>query len=203
MVNRAFLAGFSKDDIDTEDKFITHIEYPLDKEYMLNLAEGCKEFAKPYKNTYRTTKRGNHNWIQTQIFNDSYIKKICQDFLLYKSNIDVPEEKVLSIGGTIPNFSKEKFLTPRFYFQTPNYTLPWHTDKGSQCSINFVLSDDNKTKVLFENDGGSIFNYKYKQAILNTSKRHSVNTFDEERIIFKISIKEQYESFVNNCKYRK
>ena len=71
MVNRAFLAGFSKDDIDTEDKFITHIEYPLDKEYMLNLAEGCKEFAKPYKNTYRTTKRGNHNWIQTQIFNDS------------------------------------------------------------------------------------------------------------------------------------
>jgi|TARA_R110000772_G_C12958202_1_gene403052 hypothetical protein len=74
-------------------------------------------------------------------------------------------------------------IKPRFYIQKKGYTLPLHTDRGTLCSINFVLSDSKNTAVSFE-DGEVI----YSQALLNTTIMHGVINPQHDRHLFKMSI---------------
>jgi len=87
---------------------------------------------------------------------------------------------------------------PRFYFAAANYIVPRHIDNGTLCAINFILSD---TAAPVTYDGE---NYHYTQAVLDTSRTHSVVNGAVERILFKISLlNESYESLVNRIPYKK
>jgi hypothetical protein len=70
----------------------------------------------------------------------------------------------------------------RFYWQDPHSYLPPHVDNGTQCSLNFVLSDDPAPVTIEDTD------YYYKAAFLNTTLMHSVKTGDTPRLLLKFSI---------------
>ena len=73
-------------------------------------------------------------------------------------------------------------IRPRFYIQQEGYTLPWHTDNGTLCSINIVCNEDTSPINFRDED---IF---YKVALLNTQVEHSVSTTTKERWLFRLSI---------------
>lgn len=91
---------------------ITHLNYPLDKDKLLVVADSVKDIAKPYTDPrYEKTL---DTWLILKYSND-YIEKIMKDF------------------GVVGS--------PRFYWQEPNSVLPMHVDNNTTCSINFVLTD--------------------------------------------------------------
>jgi hypothetical protein len=71
---------------------------------------------------------------------------------------------------------------PRFFWLAPNEILTEHTDIDTLCSVNFLLSS-NIAPIIIEG-----VEYFYKQALLNTQRRHKVRNGSEERILFKMSI---------------
>ena len=74
----------------------------------------------------------------------------------------------------------------RFYRLLANELLPFHTDRGTQCSVNVILSDQ-PAPISFRIQN-KISNYHYKVALINTQLEHSVQNGSEDRILFKISI---------------
>ena len=79
---------------------------------------------------------------------------------------------------------------PRFYNLEPNSHLPYHTDRETKCSINFILDSDNPAPVKFRHPWNEelVYEYQYKCALLNTQVEHSVITGDTSRLLFKLSI---------------
>ena len=79
---------------------------------------------------------------------------------------------------------------PRFYNLKPNSHLPYHTDRETKCSINFILDSKNPAPVKFRHRWNKEleYEYHYKCALLNTQIEHSVKTEDESRLLFKLSI---------------
>jgi len=71
---------------------------------------------------------------------------------------------------------------PRFYMLNANTVLQQHTDLGTLCSLNFILSDI-PAPVIF---GDTKVSYKY--ALLDTTKSHGVVNNDKDRLLFKMSI---------------
>lgn len=76
--------------------------------------------------------------------------------------------------------------SPRFYILDANTSLMMHVDQDTTCALNFVLSD-NAAPVRF----GSGSSYFYKTALLNTSVKHAVDKSENDRILFKLSIKDE------------
>ena len=74
---------------------------------------------------------------------------------------------------------------PKFYVLQANTILFPHTDQDTTCSINFLLSDGAAPVRFGENE------YYYKTALLNTTRTHSVDKSKKDRIIFKLSIKDE------------
>ena len=74
---------------------------------------------------------------------------------------------------------------PKFYILQANTQLLPHVDQDTTCSINFLLSDG-AAPVRFSNN-----EYYYKTALLNTSRKHSVDKSANDRILFKLSIKDE------------
>ncbi len=74
--------------------------------------------------------------------------------------------------------------SPRFYILGPNIYLPTHIDNGTLCCVNFILGSNDPAPITIEG-----IDYKYKQALIDVSKKHSVQNGPEERIILKFSIK--------------
>lgn len=70
----------------------------------------------------------------------------------------------------------------RFYWLEPFAEIPEHIDNGTLCSLNFILS---KSPAPINING---VNYKYKQALLNTTIPHSVTNNEHKRVMLKISI---------------
>jgi hypothetical protein len=89
-------------------------------------------------------------------------------------------------GLEISNFLKDKFqLTdcrPRFYIQEAGINIPFHKDRHTLCSFNFLLSDD-LAPISFI--GRTV---TYKTAVLNTSIAHAVINPKSKRILFKVSV---------------
>ena len=83
-------------------------------------------------------------------------------------------------------------IKPRFYHLFAGFELPMHIDRGTQCSINFVLNDSNDP-VMFENK-----TVNYKQAVLDVTKKHGVLKNTTDRYLFKMSI--FHKSFDEICK---
>ena len=90
---------------------------------------------------------------------------------------------------------------PRFYYQKKGFKLRLHTDRGTQCSINFVLTED-PDPIYFENDE----QVYYKVALLNTSELHGVIA-TKDRYLFKLSfsdtsfekVKDVLSSHITEC----
>lgn len=87
---------------------------------------------------------------------------------------------------------------PRFYWLMPNAHLPEHIDYNTKCSINFILSDDEAPVTIEGRD------YFYKQALLNTTRPHSVTNGKSLRLLLKISLfDEAFEDLAKRIKYKK
>jgi hypothetical protein len=89
-------------------------------------------------------------------------------------------------GLEISNFLKDYFhLTdcrPRFYIQEAGISIPFHKDRGTLCSFNFLLSDD-LDPISFRHR-----TITYKTAVLNTSIDHAVFNPKNKRVLFKVSV---------------
>lgn len=89
-------------------------------------------------------------------------------------------------GSIISNFFKNYFqlkdCRPRFYIQEVGVSIPFHKDRGTQCSFNFVLTDD-PDPITFRDE-----TLIYTTALLNTSVDHAVLNPKKKRILFKLSI---------------
>lgn len=92
---------------------VTHLNYPLNKDKLLVVADSVKDIARPY--TDPRYEKSLDTWLILRYSND-YIEQIMKDF---------------DVEGK-----------PRFYWQEPNSVLPMHVDHNTTCSINFVITDD-------------------------------------------------------------
>ena len=88
----------------------------------------------------------------------------------------------LKISQYWANYLKSNSCKPRFYNLEKGASLGFHKDRGTLCSINYVLSGKNGG-IVFE-DGIIV----YECALLNTQSLHSVPSQNENRILFKVSI---------------
>lgn len=145
------------------------LQYPLDKAILLESARRARDLAKPYTDS-RYPGLQMDTW-HIGHYTDEHIEKIMNDF---------------EIEGK-----------PRFYWTAPNSVIPEHVDNGTQCSLNFILSED-PAPISFSGE-----NYVYEQVLLNTTIPHSVTNGPIERILLKISIfDETYEQLSARIKYR-
>jgi hypothetical protein len=151
------------------DNLFVRLNYPLDKSVLLESARCAREFAKPYTdNRYPGLQMD--TW-HIGHYTDKHIEKIMSNF---------------GIDGK-----------PRFYWTEPNSVIPEHVDNGTQCSLNFILSDDPAPVTFFGED------YVYTQVLLNTTLPHSVTNGSTERILLKISIfDETYEQLSARIGYK-
>lgn len=89
-------------------------------------------------------------------------------------------------GMEISNYIKEMFsleeCKPRFYIQEPGFTIPFHKDRGTTCSFNFILSEE-LDPIAFEDE-----EVYYRNALLNTQVKHAVLSPKNTRYLFKISV---------------
>ncbi len=69
------------------------------------------------------------------------------------------------------------------YLLEKNKSLKPHKDYETQCSLNFILGDDEPAPVIIEGR-----EYFYKQCLLNTQRLHWVKNGNRDRLLFKISI---------------
>jgi hypothetical protein len=95
------------------DKFLINLNYPVDREILLESATAARLQAKPYTDSRYPDLRLD-NW-HIGHYTDIHIEKIIADF--------------------------EVIGKPRFYWLEPFAKIPEHVDNGTQCSINLILSD--------------------------------------------------------------
>jgi hypothetical protein len=145
------------------------LDYPLDREKLLSEAVIARQNSKPYTDS-RYPDLVMDDWLIGH-YNSEYITKIMHDF---------------EVEGK-----------PRFYWMKPHAVIPEHTDNGTQCSLNFVLTDNASPITIGDNQ------YHYTAILLNTTVPHSVTNNEHERVMLKISIfNETYNDLANRIKYR-
>lgn len=76
--------------------------------------------------------------------------------------------------------------SPRFYLLEAGKDLGVHTDYGTTCSINVILESNTPTPV---NVSGK--DYFYTTCLLNTTKPHGVLNNKEDRLLFKLSVRDE------------
>lgn len=86
--------------------------------------------------------------------------------------------------------------SPRFYVLEPHtYLLP-HVDNGTKCSVNFLLKSKSPAPITYDKD------YYYTQALIDTSKEHSVQNGSEKRYLLKLSIFDKdFDQVTKEIKY--
>lgn len=132
---------------------LVHLNYQIDYERLSVSDENAKADAEAY--TDFRLKRPLDSWLISH-YSDDYIQQVIAD-------MGVP-------------------CKPRFYWLEKNFHLPEHVDNGTQCSINFILSDNYAPVTIRGVD------YFYKSALLNTSIPHGVKNQEHDRVLFKLSI---------------
>ena len=111
------------------------------------------------------------------------------------------DDMTSDFANKVANYFKQTYgiegrVDGRFYRLLANATLPYHTDRSTQCSVNMILSEGDPASVKFKVDGVEQ-EYNYQLALLNTQQEHSVENGPEDRILFKISVfDEDFESVV-------
>ena len=67
-------------------------------------------------------------------------------------------------------------------------TLPFHCDRGTQCAINLILNGS-QDAIEFRVDD-KIYAKHYQSALIDTQTEHQVVTVTDDRILYKLSMKE-------------
>jgi hypothetical protein len=88
----------------------------------------------------------------------------------------------LEISDYLKDYFQLSDCRPRFYIQEAGVSIPFHKDRGTLCSFNFVLSD-HLDPISFRDR-----TVTYKTALLNTSIDHAVINPKSKRLLFKVSI---------------
>jgi hypothetical protein len=148
---------------------LTHLAYPVDKQRLLDEAK----LARPKSKAYTDSR---------------YPDMVLDDWLIGHHT----SEYITEIMGDFGVIGR-----PRFYWMKPYAVIPEHTDNGTLCSINIILTEQAAPITI----GGE--QYFYDMILLDTTVPHSVVNNEHERIMLKISIfDEDYHSLVSRIKYR-
>jgi hypothetical protein len=149
---------------------LTHLNYPIDLDRVLESSRNARLDSKPYTDSrYPDLKLD--DW-HIGRYQDDYISQIMSDF---------------DVDGR-----------PRFYWLNPYAVIPEHTDNGTQCSINLIITNEPAPITINGID------YFYNQALLNTTIPHSVTNGATERVMLKISIfDETYEQLSKRIKFKR
>lgn len=149
---------------------LIHLDYELNRELLLREATEARKSAVNHADP-RYPDMLFEEW-QISHFTSEYIQQIINDF---------------GIKGK-----------PRFYWLKPFAVIPEHTDNGTKCSLNFLLTDNPAAITINKKD------YYYESILLDTTQPHSVVNNETERLLFKISIfDEDYASVAARIKYKK
>ena len=86
----------------------------------------------------------------------------------------------------MPNWLNHKIILSdeiriNFYTQKADFELPFHTDDGPKCSLNYLIQGDQP--IVFE-DYGPVH---YKMGLMNVQKRHMVPAGRIDRILLRYS----------------
>lgn len=149
---------------------LIHLDYPLDKQLLLEEAARVRSLANGYRDS-RYPELVLSNWLILK-HTTVYIEQLMKDF---------------EVQGS-----------PRFYWLEPHAVIPEHTDNGTLCSLNFILTDHASPVTIKGLD------YFYEQGLLDTTVPHMVTNNEHERVMLKISIfDETFDAVSNRLKYRK
>ena len=145
---------------------ITKTKYPINRQQLLFEANQAR--------------------VNTKTYSDARVVQGVAGWEISRSSSDCIYSLMKSIGV-------EKIAKPRFYYMKPHMVLPLHVDLNTQCSFNFILTD-NPAPIEIEG-----VDYFYTQALLNTTKQHTVFNTSEERVLLKLSILNQsYENILRS-----
>ena len=122
----------------------------------------------------------NQNRDNSQPYSDKRFGKFVMNNWRILKNIEIEYANILCEYFNID-------ADPKFYVLKANTALLPHIDQDTTCSINFLLSDG-AAPVRFGNN-----EYYYTTALLNTTRKHSVDKYPTDRVLFKLSVK--YEDF--------
>ena len=148
---------------------LLHLDYQVDKKQLLDEAANCKFKARSYTDP-RYPGQQLDEWLIGH-HTSEYVDQIIQDF--------------------------EIEAKPRFYWLMPHAVIPEHTDNGTLCSINIVLTDHAAPITINDQE------YFYQTALLNTTVPHSVVNNENERIMLKLSVfNETFEQLAARIKYK-
>ena len=75
---------------------------------------------------------------------------------------------------------------PRYYVLKDQFEIPWHTDRGTKCAINMILSTDRDPIWFRKNDVEK--SYEYSFSLIDVQTEHRVAAVTEARQLFKMSI---------------
>lgn len=141
-----------------EHEALYHINFPVSKELLLDEAMSFDDYQ-PYHDAKNN--RYLDDWLQKHV-TEGLAWDLAQK---YKTDLDLGD------------------IRPRYYIQKSGFTLPWHKDRGTECSFNFVL--DGTSSISFR-DG----DFYYESAILNTQVEHAVfqTEKDTDRVLLKFSV---------------
>lgn len=86
----------------------------------------------------------------------------------------------------MPNWLNHKIILSdkiriNFYTQKADFELPFHTDDGPKCALNYLIQGEEP--IVFE-DYGSVH---YKMGLMNVQKRHMVPAGKIDRILLRYS----------------
>lgn len=148
----------------------------------------CQLTCFDYKYDYDLLFNESQDMTGYQPFVDPLTKKVMNGWLIKK--ISAGYAKHLS-----DKFQKAFQLSdckPRFYLQMPDFNIPWHKDRGTQCSFNFILKGEQDPISFRDRD------VVYTTALLNTQQEHAVANLTTTRVLFKISVFDRtYEDIRN------
>lgn len=148
---------------------LIHLNYPLKVDLLLMEADEARKIAIPHADSRYDEQY--EEWLKSK-WSSPTVQQMMKDF---------------GVCGK-----------PRFYFQAPHYQVAEHTDNGTLCSLNFVLSDDAAPVTIESKD------YFYSQCLLNTTIPHSIKNGSSERILLKISIVDKtFEELAKTLPYKK
>ena len=92
----------------------------------------------------------------------------------------------------MPNWLNHKIILSdeiriNFYTQKAGFELPFHTDDGPKCALNYLIQGDEP--IMFEDYGPVHF----KMSLMNVQKRHMVPAGKVDRILLRYSF--MYSNF--------
>lgn len=159
------------------NSLLIHLAYPLDKPKLLAEALHAQKSAEPF-NVVRggQSSRQPQYQFKTKDWSSTYTDQIKKD---------------LGINGVT-----------KFYYQDADYSLDFHTDIKTLCSVNMLLSDHTAPISFF--DDNIYVEHVYEQALVDVSKNHAVFNKGFPRILFKISIfNKTFEEVAETINYRR